>query len=433
MRRLNYIFFFLLAVSFILIVEAEAQKWPWSKEKPVIDRIQPSSGAPGIEVTITGRNFDSAKLPIEKISPVKFHTVPSITAKIVSWTNERIVVKVPPGRGIVNVTVGESNRSIFTYREPFISNMYPSSGKVGSDRCIPTTVTITGENFGFRQFTGDGTRLMFGQSVVTGDKIKEWNNKKIVFETPDDCGSGLRFLSDVSEFIGYAIKVHNALTFGSSQWAEYLSEFTNFAIEHKIQEVVMTAKRDGLETNVRIVTSAGESNKVKFIYPLEVTSAPPSSLPPAASLLFSWKASATWSGDFNGPRDSKGRRWFDPDFNDSNWTPITLPDNDSFYSHNPLDRFYRASFDLSNIEIIKLSFSSDDGVWIYVNGRYLGHWGGQWRKGGCVNSPLKRCVENINVQPVVIPSHLLFPCKNSIAVRVSNGGYNSYFDMRVEK
>ncbi|MEW6110372.1 MAG: hypothetical protein AB1632_14575 [Nitrospirota bacterium] len=171
-----------------------------------------------------------------------------------------------------------------------------------------------------------------------------------------------------------------------------------------------------------------KSNEIVY----NVTAAPQTQLSAAANPLFSWKASATWSGDFNGPRDSKGRRWFDHDFDDFNWSTITLPDNDSFYSHNPMDRFYRASFDLFNTGIIKLSFSSDDGILIYVNGRFLGHWGGQWRMSGCVNNPHGKCIENINVQPIEVPSNLVINGKNVIAVRVSNGGYNSYFDMRVE-
>ncbi|MFN3667235.1 MAG: IPT/TIG domain-containing protein [Sediminibacterium sp.] len=420
---MNYILPLLISCFICIPVKTEAQKWPWSQQKPIIDRIEPSSGAPGVTVTITGRNFDSAQLPISKLSPVKFHIIPTpVMAEIVSWNDNRIVIKVPPGKGSVNVTVGESNKYIFTYRKPQIANIYPSSGKVGTDQCIPTTVTVTGKDFGFRQFIGDGTRLMFGQSVVAGDKIKEWNDKKIVFKTIDDCGSGLKDKALLAKLIKYAIKGYGAPT-------ESL-DLVNLLIEHKIQEVVISAKRDGLETNVRVITSAGESNRVKFVYPLEAMKEP---VKPEGKLTPLWKASAIWSGDFSGPRDSKGRRWFDPDFDDSDWTPITLPDNNSFYSLKPLDRFYRASLNLSNWGTIRLSFLSDDGVWIFLNGRFLGHWGGQWRIGGCVNNPMGRCLENVNVQPIAIPSNLLVSGNNVIAVRVSNGGYDSYFDMGIEK
>ncbi|MEW6110074.1 MAG: thermonuclease family protein [Nitrospirota bacterium] len=145
----------------------------------------------------------------------------------------------------------------------------------------------------------------------------------------------------------------------------------------------------------------------------------------------SLKASPPWSGDFNGPIDLKGRKWFEIDYDDSDWAQVSLPDNNSFYSHNPVDRFYRASLNLSGAEGIQLNFSSDDGIWIYVNGRFLGHWGGQWRKGGCVNNPQGKCVENVNIQPIVVPSNLILLGKNVIAIRVSNGGYDSYFDMRI--
>jgi len=34
-------------------------------------------------------------------------------------------------------------------------------------------------------------------------------------------------------------------------------------------------------------------------------------------------------------------------------------------------------------EAVNLVFSSDDGIWIYVNGHLLGHWGGRskWLRG----------------------------------------------------
>jgi endonuclease YncB( thermonuclease family) len=114
-----------------------------------------------------------------------------------------------------------------------------------------------------------------------------------------------------------------------------------------------------------------------------------------------WKASTPWSGDFNGPRDTSGRIWHAVNFDDSGWQNIALPDNDSFPGGT--DRFYRGTFNLdSTSQELKVFFASDDGIWIYVNGNFIGHWGADWRDFGCVNNPLGRCGTTVSVSPVTI-------------------------------
>jgi endonuclease YncB( thermonuclease family) len=141
-----------------------------------------------------------------------------------------------------------------------------------------------------------------------------------------------------------------------------------------------------------------------------------------------WKASTPWPGDFSGPRDPSGRIWHALNFDDASWQNISLPDNDSFPGGT--DRFYRATFNLDSLpQELKVFFASDDGIWLYVNGNFLGHWGADWRDFGCVNNPLGRCGTTVSVAPVSIPSTFLNAGKNVLAVRVSNGGFNSYFDL----
>ena len=136
-----------------------------------------------------------------------------------------------------------------------------------------------------------------------------------------------------------------------------------------------------------------------------------------------WKASEPWSGDATGPTDAAGRPWYAPQFDDSGWVTIELPDANGLPPAT--DRFYRVSSYVSDpSNVPPLSFASDDGIWIYVNGVSLGHWGGSWRQSGCVN----RCDTGVDVPPQRI-SDLLETGTNTIAVMVSNGPGDSYFDL----
>ena len=123
-----------------------------------------------------------------------------------------------------------------------------------------------------------------------------------------------------------------------------------------------------------------------------------------------------------GPRDRSGRHWFETEFDDVDWEQIELPDDNSFGDEVKHARFYRSYFHLKDaLESLSAVFSSDDGIWIYVNGRSLGHWGARENRGGCVNDPLERCGVNGTVQPVPIPQDILRPGRNVVAVKVNNG------------
>ena len=139
-----------------------------------------------------------------------------------------------------------------------------------------------------------------------------------------------------------------------------------------------------------------------------------------------WRMSEPWNGSFEGPTDSSSRPWYQADFDDSNWSAVALPDQDSFSAG--YDRFYRTEFELSSQPgTYPVSFASDDGIWIYVNGTFVGHWGADWRVGGCVNQSTL-CLTSISVDPQDIATFLVVG-RNAIAVRVSNGQCcNSYFD-----
>jgi hypothetical protein len=133
-----------------------------------------------------------------------------------------------------------------------------------------------------------------------------------------------------------------------------------------------------------------------------------------------WRASPVTKS--KGLRDQSGRQWFETEFDDVDWEHIELPDDNSFGDEVKHARFYRSYFHLrAAAESLSAVFSSDDGIWIYVNGRPLGHWGARENRGGCVNDPLERCGVNGTVQPVPIPQDVLVPGRNVVAVKVNNG------------
>jgi len=143
--------------------------------------------------------------------------------------------------------------------------------------------------------------------------------------------------------------------------------------------------------------------------------------------LFLWKKSPVWTGAKDGLKDSNNRIWFDSDFDDSSWATTILPDSGTDTVAD--DRFYRTHFNWDgSSNPVDLSFASDDGLTIYINGILLGEWGNGWRASGCVNRP-EACTNNKLVSAQSIRS-LLQKGDNVIAINVSNaggGGDNNYY------
>jgi hypothetical protein len=152
------------------------------------------------------------------------------------------------------------------------------------------------------------------------------------------------------------------------------------------------------------------------------------------------------------------RSWYRPDYDDSLWQLVQLPDENSFGNKTPYERLYRSRFVLADpkesvkvtmspsptsvdatptsqeSEAVNVIFASDDGIWIYVNGDLLGHWGGRSKEGGCVNDPFRRCGVDRTIPPVAVPESFLRPGENVLAVKVHNGECCfSYFNLLVTK
>src|SRR5262245_34230661 len=119
--------------------------------------------------------------------------------------------------------------------------------------------------------------------------------------------------------------------------------------------------------------------------------------------------------DCEGPRDEAGFPWFDEVFDMAGWDQVFVPFSEPM--SGPADRFFRGFFTLDSAEAALLSFSSDDGIDIFINSQPLGTWGHGCHAPGCVNMQVCGIIDL--VEPVDV-SAFLFPGDNLIAAHVTN-------------
>jgi len=113
--------------------------------------------------------------------------------------------------------------------------------------------------------------------------------------------------------------------------------------------------------------------------------------------------------------------WTSIAYNDSNWTVGGVPDWGNWKCDDCYKQ-YRGTFDLTTVpNNLKLKISADDGLWLYVNGAFIGHWGasGGTDKLHCVNNIL--CPKNDKLDPILLTN--LQTGKNVISAVVYDGGY----------
>ncbi len=145
-------------------------------------------------------------------------------------------------------------------------------------------------------------------------------------------------------------------------------------------------------------------------------------------------AAWTWWGsqpfaEEDGPSDGSGRAWYATDYEMVGWSTVSMPD--SGHCPSGYDRVYRAWFDVSDVDHkFKFRLQSDDGIWLYVNGEYVGHWGGDWQEEGCVNDDAG-CEVAVDVDPINITEYL-HEGSNLVAARVSNAIDSHWFDLQWE-
>lgn len=122
--------------------------------------------------------------------------------------------------------------------------------------------------------------------------------------------------------------------------------------------------------------------------------------------------------------DSSARPFYSVDFDLTDWSTVSMPDEGHIPSGS--DKAYRGTVNIpTSGERIFIDLQSDDGLWVYVNGAEVGHWGGEWQEEGCVNDEAG-CTVTTTVDPVEI-TDFVNAGDNVFAARVSNAIDNSYF------
>jgi len=148
---------------------------------PNLSSINPTNGAAGTPVTLSGTSFGAT----QGTSTVTFN---GTTGTPTAWSATSITVPVPAGAttGSVVVTVGgqASNGVSFTVTvPPSITSLNPTSGSVG------TPITITGANFGATQGTSS---ITFNGTPATPTS---WNATTIVAPVPAGATTGNVFVT----------------------------------------------------------------------------------------------------------------------------------------------------------------------------------------------------------------------------------------------
>jgi large repetitive protein len=127
-----------------LVVTASLQNSPFfsfSYDPPLITSLIPDHGptAGNIAITLQGSNFGLSRTV----------TVGGLNAPITSGTHTQIVATLPPGAGasrdvVVTVESATSSAAAFSYDQPTLSTVSPTSGPTAGG----TVITLTGSNFG---------------------------------------------------------------------------------------------------------------------------------------------------------------------------------------------------------------------------------------------------------------------------------------------
>jgi hypothetical protein len=141
-----------------------------------ISGVNPTSGAVGASVVITGSSFG----PSQGSSSVQFNAT---AATATAWSDTSITATVPGGATTGNVVVTVSSQASngvgFTVLPtPSIATLSPTSGTVGS------LVMIAGANFGSSQ--GSGTVTFNG----TAASVSSWSASSINVSVPSGASSG---------------------------------------------------------------------------------------------------------------------------------------------------------------------------------------------------------------------------------------------------
>jgi len=142
--------------------------------QPRIDTVSSMQELPGTLITITGANFENA----QRDGWVSFAGTPGT---VVSWSDTRIQVEVPPGAhagylGVVQHDMNSNGRFFIPFENPAVSSISTTFARVGD------SVSISGTSF------GDGA----DEVVVGGVPVAAtaWTDTQVSFSVPDNVTSG---------------------------------------------------------------------------------------------------------------------------------------------------------------------------------------------------------------------------------------------------
>jgi hypothetical protein len=160
----------------VLVTQTGISNGIWfSMAPPAISSVNPTTGAPGTQVTVAGSGFGVT----QGSGAVNLAASPGT---IVSWSDTQIVGKVVPGPGWGSVSAtqnGVTGNGIPFYVLPAnITSVSPTSGVPG------TQVTITGSGFGATQGSSFAT---LGSNVGV---INSWSDTQIIATVASGAGPG---------------------------------------------------------------------------------------------------------------------------------------------------------------------------------------------------------------------------------------------------
>ena len=151
---------------------------------PYLTGISPTRAETGDRLTLTGGNFGTRR----STGYVLFTSnVRPSAADYVSWSNSRIVVRVPARARSGNVQVATSNgtsgtkRLVIESRSPQITSISPRRVQYNQ------VVTVTGSNFGSSR--GSST-VRIGPVAIPSSALASWSNTRIRFRVPTNMRSG---------------------------------------------------------------------------------------------------------------------------------------------------------------------------------------------------------------------------------------------------
>jgi hypothetical protein len=205
-----------LLIALLVGGAGSAGLWLWSRlTSPSIAHLDPVLAEPGGVITVEGHNFGEkrgeSRVELDGVSPT--------ASSYLSWSDDRIAVRLPPSAssGLVYVVTrqGRSNPKLFMNRQslptrptgvasggtgPFLAGLSTASGPIGS------LVVISGRSFGQNR---EGGSVLFARGAEESAGIPEtpamthfaenaegdfgyelWSDKEIRVRVPDGASSG---------------------------------------------------------------------------------------------------------------------------------------------------------------------------------------------------------------------------------------------------